>query len=120
MSNGGQKNIICTLHIGAYSLHREKLTGGYLLQCSSRKNIIHTNHSKIHCLTLAHITNIELHLMSHTTTIRLQEMTHIILFLFITTKDTYFLNITVKKAAKYRITKTTRTSSYQEGFVFKY
>ena len=110
MSNSTQENIICTLYICAYCLHWEKLTRRNLFQCSGTEYIINTIHRKVNSFALAHITYTKFNLVSNIPTICLQKVAHIVLLLLITTQDTNFFDIRIKKPTKNGITEAACTT----------
>ncbi|EXZ31491.1 hypothetical protein M093_3232 [Bacteroides uniformis str. 3978 T3 i] len=91
MLDSRKKNVSSTENISASSLHREKLTTRHLLESGGGKNVVNTTHSNIYRSLVADITDIELHLRI------LQAVTHIVLLLLITTENSDFLDVAVKK-----------------------
>ena len=80
------------------SFHWEELATGNLLQCSCTKHIIHTAHSNIYRCLVTYISDIEFHFRI------LQSVTHIVLLLFISAKDSDFFDIGIQETPKDGIT----------------
>ena len=79
----------------------EKFAGRNLFKSSSMKNIVDPFYRLTNTIWITHITNIKFYFFI------LQMMTHIVLFLFITGKNTDFFDIGIKKSFQYSITEGT-------------
>ena len=118
--HGSGKHIVGSNHVGANSLHREKLTRRHLLQSSGMEDIIHTRHCTAAAFQTAYIAYIEFNFMSHLRIFGLILVTHIVLLLLVATEYADFFNICCKETVKYSISKTTGTSGNHQCFIFKY
>ena len=117
--NGGVQHVVSTNDVGLNSLHGEELAGRNLLQCGSMEDVINTGHSVTDGLRIADITDVELHLLGSLRVLGLKLMAHIILLLFVTGKDTDFLQIRVQEVFQNGRTKRTSTTSDHKGCVIK-
>ena len=103
--DGREEHIIGSFYIRANSLHREELARRYLLQGSSRKDIVDARHSDVDRFLIAHIADVEFHFRI------LEHVAHIILLLFIAGEDADFLDVGLKEPAKYGIAERTSSTS---------
>ena len=118
--DGRIQRVVRTDHIRLHRLHGEKLAGGDLFQRGSMEHIVHALHRIFQCALVAHVADVELHLMRHFRHTRLEVMTHIILFLLIAAEDTNLPDVRTQETVQHCITKTTCAACNQEDFVFKY
>ena len=95
--NSSMEHIVRTFNICLHSLHWEKLTRRDLFEGSCMEDIIHTRHSISNRSRISYIPNIKLHFGSIVRVFCLEFMSHIILFLFISGKDTDLSNIGFEK-----------------------
>ena len=112
--DGGGQHVVRTEHVGLDSFEREKFAARHLLEGCSMENVVHPVHGILDTLEVAHVTNVKLDFVCYFRHFRLKLVTHVILFFFITAKNTDFPYIGLEEAVENGIAETTCTTSNQE------
>ena len=117
--NGSSQDIVRAYDIGPNRFHREKLTGGHLLQSGSVENIIRAGNRTPATLQAAHIADVEFDFVCDVGVSGLVFVPHVVLFLLVTGEDADFFDIRCKETLEHSIPERTGTTGDHQGFVFE-
>lgn len=117
--NGSSQDIVRAYDIGPNRFHREKLTGGHLLQSGGVENIIRAGNRTPAALQATHITDVEFDFVRDVGVSGLVFVTHVVLFLLVTGEDADFFDIRCKETLEHSIPERTGTTGDHQGFVFE-
>lgn len=90
--DAGRQHVVGTDDVGLHRLHREELTGGDLLQCSSAENKVNAIESITDAAVVAYIADVVLDLVV------LVEVTHVVLLLLVAAEDADLCNVRIQEA----------------------
>ena len=95
--DGRVEDVVRTDDIRAHGLHGKEFTGGHLFERRCVEDVVHPRYGVAHGLRVAHITDVELDFLGVLRMLRLQLVTHVVLFLLVAGEDADLLEVGVQE-----------------------